>query len=128
MTQREAAAHLGVAIGTLARYEAGERPIPITLARRMAGLYRCPVATVLRHGGRTLPRVPPGAVWRADQVPDGIRAARARAGLTKAGLGRAVGKSAQAVHQWERGRSRPRTSTCRRLELVLGLSPGRIPY
>lgn len=128
MSQREAAAHLGISIGTLARYESGERPIPVATARRMAILYRRPMDTLLRHGGRVLPAFPPGRVWAEEQVPEGIRAARVVAGMTKAALGRALGTSAQAVYKWERGESRPRTRTCRRLELVLGLPAGRIPY
>jgi transcriptional regulator with XRE-family HTH domain len=128
MSQRETAAYLGIAIGTLARYESGERPISIMVARRVAALYGCPISIVLRHGGRVLPPIPPGPVWRAEQVPEGIRAARIVAGLTKAGLARALGTSAQAVHKWERGEARPRVPTCRRLEQVLGLSVGRIPY
>jgi transcriptional regulator with XRE-family HTH domain len=128
MSQREAAAHLGIAIGTLARYESGERPTPVAAVRRMATLYRCPMEAVLRYSGRTLLPLPPGVVWREEQVPEGIRAARLAAGLTKAALGRALGTSAQAVHKWERGLTRPRTSTCRRLEALFGLPVGKIPY
>jgi transcriptional regulator with XRE-family HTH domain len=128
MTQREAAAHLGVAIGTLARYESGDRPVPVRAVKRMATLYRCPLVAVLRHSRRTLPPIPSGAVWREEQVPAGIRAARLAVGMTKAELGRALGRSAQAVYKWERGQTRPRTPTCRRLEILLGLPVGRIPY
>jgi transcriptional regulator with XRE-family HTH domain len=127
MSQREAAAHLGIAVATLARYESGDRHLPIKLARRMAALYRCPTAVVLSHGGRSLPLLPPGRVWREDQVPEGIRAARLSAGMTKVELGRALGRSAQAVHKWERGETRPTTATCRRLEAVLGLPSGQVP-
>jgi transcriptional regulator with XRE-family HTH domain len=127
MSQREAATHLGIAVATLARYESGDRLLPIKLARRMAALYRCPTAVVLSHGGRSLPPLPPGRVWRADQVPEGIRAARLSVGMTKVELGRALGRSAQAVHKWERGETRPTTATCRRLEAVLGLSSGQVP-
>jgi transcriptional regulator with XRE-family HTH domain len=127
MSQREAATHLGIAVATLARYESGDRLLPIKLARRMAALYRCPTAVVLSHGGRSLPPLPPGRVWREDQVPEGIRAARLSVGMTKVELGRALGRSAQAVHKWERGETRPTTATCRRLEAVLGLSSGQVP-
>jgi transcriptional regulator with XRE-family HTH domain len=127
MSQREAAAHLGIAVATLARYESGDRLLPIKLARRMAALYRCPMAIVLGHGGQSLPPLPPGKVWREDQIPEGIRAARLAAGMTKVELGRALGRSAQAVYKWERGQTRPTAATCRRLEAVLGLPPGRVP-
>src|SRR4051794_19489755 len=40
MSQREAAAHLGIALGSLARCEAGQRRPPIPVVRRMAAVYR----------------------------------------------------------------------------------------
>lgn len=126
MSQREAAAHLGIAVSTLARYESRERPIPIKMVRRIAALYRCPAGQVFRISGRALPPIPIGSMWDEEQVPEGLRAARLAAGLTKAELGRALGKSAQAVHKWEHGQTRPRAATCRRLEMVLGLPVGQI--
>ena len=56
-----------------------------------------------------------------------IRALRTAAGMTKVGLGRAVGRSGQAVAGWEAGRTRPTPGTFRRLEVVFGLSAGRFP-
>ena len=128
MSQREAAAHLGIAIATIARYESGDRRLPVKMVRRMAALYRCPTSSILRHSGTTLLPLPPGRTWGAEQVPEGIRAARLAAGLTKVQVGRAVGRSAQAVYKWELGLARPRPQTCRRLEVLLGLPPGRISY
>lgn len=68
------------------------------------------------------PRTAP--VPRRRHVPDGIRAPRLAAGLSKAGLGRAVGRSGQAVAGWEDGRTRPGEVTRRRLESVFGLAVG----
>jgi len=127
MSQREAAAHLGIAIGSLARYEAGERRAPLAVARRMAAAYRRPVPVVLAACGIELLPFPAGVRWRPEDVPDGLRAARLAAGLTKVDLGRAVGRSGQAVRGWETGRSRPGPGTCRRLEAVLGLPAGTLP-
>jgi transcriptional regulator with XRE-family HTH domain len=126
MSQREAATYLGIALGTLARYEAGERCPPVAVARRMADVYRRPVVEVLDHCGIELAPLPPGPQWRTEDVPTGIRAARIAAGLTKVGLGSAVGRSGQAVRAWETGRARPGLATCRRLEQVLGLLVGTI--
>jgi transcriptional regulator with XRE-family HTH domain len=127
MSQREAAAHLGVAVGTLARYEAGERATPVAIARRMAVAYRCRLVEVLRHGGSPVGPVLTASGWPPAHLPAAIRAARLTAGMTKVGLGRAVGRSGQSVHGWEIGRCRPSPSTCRRLEVVLGLPAGRLP-
>lgn len=127
MTQREAAVHLGVAVGTVARYEAGLRPVPVVVARRMARAYGCAVHE-LPGRGRSLPvRLPRRARWRPEDVPAGIRALRQAAGLSKAGLGRTVGRSGQAVPAWEAGRSRPGEMTRRRLEAVFGLRAGVLP-
>ena len=66
--------------------------------------------------------------WRPEQVPGGLRAARAAAGLTKVALGRAVGRSGQAVRNWETGRTHAGPATCRRLEVVLRLCVGTLPF
>jgi transcriptional regulator with XRE-family HTH domain len=128
MSQREAAAHLGIALGTLARYEAGERQPSVLVARRMAVVYRQPLDELFRSCGMELLPQLPGPRWSARDVPQGIRAARMRAGLTKVALGRAVGRSGQAVHGWETGRTRPSAATCRRLEKILRLPARTIPY
>jgi transcriptional regulator with XRE-family HTH domain len=128
MSQREAAAHLGIAVGSLARYEAGERRTPMTVLRRMAGVYGRPVSELLEHGGCAILPLPRGIRWRPEDVPAAITALRVAAGLTKVGLGRLTGRSGQAVAGWEAGRTRPAPATCRRLETIFGLPAGRLPY
>ena len=128
MSQREAAAHLGIAIGSLARYEAGQRRPPVPVARRMAAVYRRPVVEVLTACRIDLLPLPPRGRWRPEDVPEGIRASRTALGLSKVALGSAVGRSGQAVRGWETGRSRPGPAMCRRLEVVLGLPDGKLPF
>jgi transcriptional regulator with XRE-family HTH domain len=128
MSQREAAAHLRIAPGTLARYEAEERRPPVAVARRMAAVYRRPEAEMYGYCRLEPRRIRPGATWQPEDVPEGIRAARVAAGLTKVALGRAVGRSGQAVRNWEMGRTRPGPGTCRRLEAVFGFRAGQLPY
>ncbi|MGY1824002.1 helix-turn-helix domain-containing protein [Geodermatophilus sp. SYSU D00079] len=127
MSQREAAAYLRIALGSLARYEAGDRRVPVAVARRMAVVYRRPTADVVGSCGIELPPLPPGPRWRPEEVPGGLRAARLSAGLTRAGLGRAVDRSGQTVRAWETGDRSPGPPTCRRLEVVLGLPAGTLP-
>jgi DNA-binding transcriptional regulator YiaG len=127
MSQREAAAYLRIALGTLARYEAGERRVPVAVARRMAVVYRRATAEVVDSCGIELPPLPPGPRWRPRDVPAGIRAARVSTGLTRAALGRAVDRSGQTVRAWDTGCRLPGPRTCRRLEVVLGLPPGTLP-
>jgi transcriptional regulator with XRE-family HTH domain len=125
MSQREAAAHLRIAIGSLARYEAGERVPPLPVVRRMAAAYRRPVGELLSIIGHELVPLPPGASWGHADVPEAIRSLRTNAGLSKDGLGRLLGRSGQAVRSWETGRSRPMPATLRRLEVLFGLPVGR---
>lgn len=127
MSRREAAAQLGISVGSLSRYEAGERRTPIAVLRRMAAAYGRPLSELLQHGGcQVLPL--PARVWRPDQVPAALTALRTGAGLSKVDLGRLVGRSGQAVAGWESGRSRPSAATCRRLETIYGLPTGRLPH
>lgn len=126
MTRAEAAAHLGVSPGALSRYESGDRRTPVQVARRMGKLYGQSLMEVLSHSGLVLPALPIGQ-WRPEDLPAVLQALRLAAGLSKVHLGRAVGRSGQAVAGWEAGRTRPSTALCRRLEIVLGLPAGRPP-
>ncbi len=119
MTQREAAAHLRIAVGSLARYEAGQRTVPVSVIRRMAVAYRRPFDEVLGHSGHQPVPLPPGPSWGPADLPEAIRSLRTTAGMSKDGLGRILGRSGQAVRSWE--------ATMRRLELLFGLPTGRFP-
>src|SRR3954451_8383014 len=88
---------------------------------------RRPVAEVLTACGIELLPLPARARWRPEDLPEGIRAARTAAGLSKVALGRAIGRSGQAIRGWENGRSRPDSAMCRCLEVVLGLPAGKLP-
>jgi transcriptional regulator with XRE-family HTH domain len=127
MSRAEAAAALGISVGSLARYEAQERPTPIPVVRRMAHAYGRRFEELLRHSGSRLLPVPPRRRWRPEEFPETLRALRVVGGLSKVGLGRAVGRSGQAVASWEAGRTRPSPATYRRLEVVFGLPWGRFP-
>jgi transcriptional regulator with XRE-family HTH domain len=128
MTRSEAAAHLAICVATLARYEAGQRRVPVVVLRRMATAYRRPVRELLELAGCHLLPLPSGRRWRPADVPPAIRALRVAAGMTKVDLGRAVGRSGQAVAGWEAARSRPSPATCRRLETVFGLPGNTFPH
>jgi transcriptional regulator with XRE-family HTH domain len=127
MSRAEAAAALGVSVGSLARYEAGERPTPIPVVRRMARAYGRSVEDLLPYSGSRLVPLPPRHRWRPEEVPQAIRALRTAAGLTRVGLGRAVDRSGNTVARWEAGHTLPVPGTLRRLEVIFGLAPGRFP-
>jgi len=52
---------------------------------------------------------------------DLLRAARLRAGLTQAELGRAIGRSQPAIARWEAGRVQPSLETLRHVIRACGL-------
>lgn len=125
MTVREAAAHLRISPGTLARYEAGQRTPTPSVLQAMAHAYRQPLNDLrgLFQAPPPLPDIP----WTAADLPPLISSLRQRRGLSKVHLGRLVNRSGQAVRAWETGATSPQPDTCRRLELIFGLSPGRLP-
>ena len=125
MSQREAAAHLRISVGALARYEAGTRNTPMPVVRRMAAVYQRTVTDLLVCSGTELYPVP-ATPWSADELPDVLRALRSARGLTKVAVGRAVGRSGQAVRSWETGRTRPAPATLQTLEVVFRLPRGRL--
>jgi len=127
MSLREAATHLRIARITLVRYEGGERRPPVHVIRGMALLYRRPLRELLDLCGIRLAPLPAGRPWRSEDVAEGLRAARTAVGLSRAGLGRVVDRSGQAVRGWEEGRTLPAAPTRRRLERVLGLPVGTLP-
>jgi len=128
MARAEVAAHVGIDVGTLSRYEAGDRTVPVIVARRMAKLYGRPNQKMLElchcDPSPLLPRQP----WCADDIPAVITALRTAAGMSKEALGRCLGRSGQAVRGWESGRTRPRPVMCRRLEAIFGLPFGSFPF
>jgi DNA-binding XRE family transcriptional regulator len=123
MSQREAAAHLGVAVGTLGRYEAGQRTTPLPVVRTMARIYRRPLREVLQHSGVAVEPLPAGRSWSPTELPQVIRALRTAAGLSTTELGRAVGPSGALLGE---GAGRPSADIRRRLELLLALGPGSL--
>lgn len=125
MTGREAAGTLGISLASLARYEAGQRAVPLAVLRRMAVIYRQPAADLLAQRAEPLPRLPERP-WSEDDVPAVLHGLRVRAGLSKVAVGRRVGRSGQAVRGWETGLTRPGTDTRLRLEAVFGVPPGSL--
>jgi transcriptional regulator with XRE-family HTH domain len=121
LTQRELALHLGVSVRTLAHWEAGSRPVPMSAVRLMARILRCTVHTVLAATERRLPVLPHPGTWQSADLPRILVALRYSAGTSAAALGGRVGVSGSTVRSWETGRSLPSASACQRLELVYGL-------
>jgi transcriptional regulator with XRE-family HTH domain len=120
LTQRELALHLGIAVRTMAHWEAGTRPLPLGKARPLARLLRQPLPRVLKAAGLPQARVPNPHTWRPADLPQLIGVLRRSSGLSAAALGRRIGVSGWTVRSWEAGATLP-PSACQRLELVHGL-------
>jgi len=125
MTQREAAALLGISVGSLSRYETGHRDVPVVVARAAAQVYRQPLGRVLLAAGVGLPTFP-ARPWTRSALPAVLRAARLHRGLTTAGAARLIRVSPQTISRWEGGTSELPVAACPRFEVVYGLPPGSL--
>ena len=126
MTQREAAAVLGLSASSLGRYETGRRPIGLPLARAMAQAYRVPLGRVLAAAGLAPPLMLVTPVWTRDQLPAILTDLRHAAGASISEVARCAGVSHPTVRRWETGESVPSAGALARLELRYRLGRGRL--
>ncbi len=126
MTQRELALYLGVSVRTVAYWEAGTHPVPLTAARSLARLLRRPLPRIVAAAGLATPRLPHPQTWRAEDLGAVVAGLRRSAGWSAAGLGRRLGMSRWTVRRWESGTTRPSLSACRRMENVFQLPGGSL--
>jgi transcriptional regulator with XRE-family HTH domain len=126
LTQRELAHHLGVSVRSLAHWEAGTRPVPLSMVRPMARHLRRPLSTVLSAARLELPAIPHPATWTPAGLPEVLTALRCSSGWSAAALGRRLGTSSRVVRRWESGTVTPSARDCLRLELVHGLPHGML--
>ena len=126
MTQREAAAVLGVSATTLGRYETGRRHVGLPTARAMARVYGVPLAVVLTSAG-TAPAVPL-LIRRltCEQLPSVLSALREASGGSLSDIARHTGSSHFTVRRWETGESVPGPHALAALELHYRLAPGSL--
>jgi transcriptional regulator with XRE-family HTH domain len=125
MTQREAAAVLGVSASSLGRYETGRRPIALPLARGMARVYRVPLARVLAAAGLAPPLLLTQP-WTEAQLPAILADLRQAAGASMSEVARHTGVSHPTVRRWESGESLPSAGALATLELQYRLGRGRL--
>jgi transcriptional regulator with XRE-family HTH domain len=124
MTQRELALHLGRSGRTVAHWEAGTRPVPVSVARPLARVLRQPLPRVLTAAGLVPVGVPSPRTWRPEDLPQVLTALRRASGWSAAALGRQVGMSGRIVRSWEVGSRLPPPAACQRLELAHGMPRG----
>jgi transcriptional regulator with XRE-family HTH domain len=124
LTQREMAHHLGASVRTVAHWEAGSRTLPLSVARRLAGLLKVPLPTLLRAAERERAVLTHPRTWTPGNLPQVLTTLRVNAGWSAAALARRIGTSGGVVRGWERGGRLPASSVCARLELVYRLPRG----
>jgi transcriptional regulator with XRE-family HTH domain len=125
MTQKEAAAVLGVSASSLGRYETGRRPVALPLARAMARVYRVPLARVLAAAGLAPPLLLTQR-WTEAQLPAVLADLRQAAGASMSEVARHTGVSHPTVRRWETGESLPSAGALATLELQYRLGRGRL--
>ena len=104
---RVAAGRLGVSMASVYSWERGTRRPDWRDLRRMARMYRRPVAEVFAAAGIPGPRhlhLPP---WSEEELPDVLVELRRWAGLTQEALAHTLGVHSSSVAAWERGRHLP---------------------
>jgi transcriptional regulator with XRE-family HTH domain len=126
MSQKEAAAVLGVSATTLARYESGQRSMRLPAARALARLYRVPLSRVLEAAGLTPPAVLFARDWRREPLPIVLLELRRAAGLSMTQVARLTGVSHSTVRRWESGESTPGAHALAALELHYQLGRRRL--
>jgi transcriptional regulator with XRE-family HTH domain len=120
-TQRELGLHVGRSARTVAHWEAGTRPVPVSAARPLARTLRQPLPHVLTVLGIQRVAVPDPRTWRAGDLPQVMTTLRRASGWSAAAMGRELGVSGWTVRSWEAGSTLAPLSACQRLELVHGL-------
>jgi transcriptional regulator with XRE-family HTH domain len=126
MSQKEAAAILGISPTTLARYERGERSMALPVTRGMARLYRVPLSRVQAAAGLTLPAILLAPAWSNRELPTVLTELRRAAGLSMNQVARFTGVSHSTVRRWETGRSTPSSQALTKLEFRYHLTPRRL--
>ena len=126
MTQREAAAVLGVSASSLGRYETGRRRVDLPTARSMAQVYRVPLPRVLAAAGLAPQPMLPTLGWTADQLPAVLIDLRHAAGASLSQVARYAGVSHPTVRRWETGESSPSPGALATLELHYRVRRGRL--
>jgi transcriptional regulator with XRE-family HTH domain len=120
LSQREAAARLGVAQTHLRAWERGQRP-PLGKVRRIALLYGVGVAQVTAAAGVKAPlELSPGN-WRAGTLPKVLRCLRQWSDLTQTQLAELLSVSQSSIRAWEAGRQQPTSTHRRRIEQLFRL-------
>ena len=108
-------------VGPLRKTIAGQRRTIAELRRQIAALTRSQ-AFLERQEQRRLEAAPqPSAAQGVRFSSRGVKADRKRAGLSAGDYGLLVGVSAQTIHNWESGKSKPRAAALARWATVRGI-------
>jgi DNA-binding transcriptional regulator YiaG len=101
---------------------AGQRKAIVDLKRRNAQLER-ELAAVGRNGSK--PAAAAEEAGQDERLPrfsaSGLKAQRARLGLSAGDMGRLIGVSAQSVYNWEQGKARPRVAQLQQIAALRGI-------
>jgi transcriptional regulator with XRE-family HTH domain len=126
MTQREAAAMLGVSVSTLSRYENGSRAVMFPLARKLAHIYAVPFGRMCVAADLAPPQTLTMRTWVPEQLPQVLADLRTAAGASKSQVAQVTGVTSPTVRRWETGESVPGDRILSTLERYYRLPGGRL--
>lgn len=121
LSQRRAAARLGISDRLLRRYESGQ-PVPLSLVIRMAREYGIGLGELARATGLILDPLLHSANWSPGELPRVLPSLREACGLSRAALARRAQVSARLIAKWESGEAYPHPEQERRIAVALGLA------
>jgi DNA-binding XRE family transcriptional regulator len=122
VTQGQAARQLQIGRERLAKLEEGQILPTYGIARRMAAVYRCELATLARAAEIPPPLLLTRRRGVAGSWPDVLRQLRDWHDISVPALARVAQVRPQTVRNWERGETRPSAAKCLLVERTFNLA------
>ena len=123
LTQSELAQRIGIAPNSIGCWEVGHRNPNVTQVRVLSRVLECSPAELGRELGVAIPQKPDPEQWLQRDLGGLLCALRQASGLTKAQVGRCVGRTSSTVRNWELGRTTPPSHVRVRLAQLYAVNP-----
>lgn len=122
LTQRQAAHQLGISARSMARIEAGQRPMNLILCRSMARIYKCTFSQVAHAASLAVDPLVDRRRWTRGSLSRVLTLLRAATGEPASQIAAAIGVHPATLRRWENGAATPSTEAAIRLERYFHLT------